>query len=194
MFLSALLATVAATLAGCGETRDPSTAVRVPFASGDSVIVASGPDSQRRIGPYRYLQGGGPYAKAVQAFGQPSSRGTDNPIESNLCTVRWRRLGLDLEFFRKGRRGCSPDNLGSWCGATVYTRQWQTKEGLRVGDREARMLGLYPRPRFSDLPPRPPFWSLIRDRVPAPIGEYDSLGVDVWGGYVVAIQLSGGCF
>jgi hypothetical protein len=159
-------------------------------AADDFKIVVSGPDAHRRIGLYHY-GASGTYASALRAFGQPSSRGTDNPLESNLCTVRWRRLGLDIGFATSAPRPCGPTRRGqgAWFGTTAYTRRWHTEKGLRIGDSEKRLRRLYPTARFHDLPPSPPFWSLVRQRRPDPVGVTDVLTAEVWDGVVVSISL-----
>jgi len=187
--LPLLAVVILAGTSGCGGSSGRGDPVR-PSALDEFEIVVSGPDAGRRIGLYHYGASGS-YASAVRVFGDPSSRGTDNPIESNLCTVRWRRLGLDVGFATSAPRPCrlTRRGQGAWYGAIVYTRRWLTEKGLRVGDSEARLRRLYPRARFHDVPPRPPFWSLVRQRRPDPIGITDVLTAEVWGGVVVAIRV-----
>jgi hypothetical protein len=176
--LGFVVAGVASSAVGCGA----SSTQEVPgsrSALDEYEIVVSGPDSRRRIGTFRYAgTTGSGYTRAVRAFGRPSSRGTN----SNLCTVRWRRLGIDVDFATRKSRG-------AWYGSRVYTRAWHTERGLRVGDRESRIRQLYPKAKFRDRPPNPPFWSLLRERHPYPIGLIDTLTAEVWGGYVVAIRI-----
>jgi hypothetical protein len=180
----------AALLVGCGGSSAEPMPPAAHSTANDFVIVSTGPESQRRVGPYRYLAAG-TYANAVRVFGRPSSRGTDNPVESNICTVRWRNLGLDIDFATSAPKPCASTHRGrgAWYGITVYTRRWHTERGLRVGDREARIRRLYPRARFRDLPPSPPIWSLIRERRPDPVGVTDTLTAEVWGGVAVAIRI-----
>jgi hypothetical protein len=172
--LGMAFAVLASSAAGCGESGAKDRATR-PSALDEFEIVVTGPDSGRRIGLYHYGSAGR-YRAAVRAFGEPSSRGTDNPVQSNLCTVRWRRLGLDIGFATSAPRPCRPTRRGqgAWYGSIVYTRQWHTEHGLRVGDRVARIRQLYPRAKFHDVPPRAPFWSLVRQRRPSPIGVTDT--------------------
>jgi hypothetical protein len=176
----ALIASGFALVVGVGadESASPARTLRV---ADDFVVVGTGPESQRRIGPYRPARSRQDYARAVRVFGKPSSWGLD----SNLCVVRWRRLGLDLEF-RVDRR-CTPprlQGLGAWCGATMHTRRWRTKEGLRVGDSEARLHALYRKTKLLDAPPNPPTWFLSADR---------RLSAEVWGSTVAALRLWGTC-
>jgi hypothetical protein len=163
---------------GVGESANTALLLR---AGSDFVVVGTGPESQRRIGPYRYAHSRQDYARAARVFGKHSSWG----LKSNLCVVRWRRLGLDLEFRVDG--SCTPPQLrglGGWCGAKMYTPRWRTKEGLRVGDPEARLHRLYRRATFFDAPPNPPRWFLTADR---------ALSAEVWGGTVVALRFWGTC-
>jgi hypothetical protein len=174
----ALIAIGFALVAGvAGESASPARTLQ----AADLVVVGTGPESQRRIGPYRPARSRQDYARAVRVFGKPLSWG----LGSNLCVVRWRRLGLDLEF--RVDRSCTPPQLrglGSWCAAKMHTRRWRTKEGLRVGDPEARLHSLYRRATFLDAPPDPPRWYLSADR---------RLSAEVWGGIVVALRLRGTC-
>lgn len=175
--------------AGCGTGGQKHAASR-HSTSTDFKIVVTGLDSGRRIGPYHYGSAGD-YASAVHAFGKPSSRGTDNPVQSNLCTVRWRLLGIDVAFATSAPNPCGPTRhgQGAWYGATVHTRRWSTARGLRVGDAVTRLTRLYPRAAFHDVPPLPPHWTLVRQRRPDPIGITDVLVAEVWGGKVVAFRL-----
>lgn len=156
----------------------------------DFVIVAAGQDDQRRIGSYHYLRDfgrGRSYAAAVRTFGRPTSRGTDAP-GSNLCTVRWRDLGVDVGF--ASRPGaCRPGNLrdAAWYGASVHSRRWSTNRRLRIGDNVARLRRLYPRARFRDTPPVDPYWSLLRER--GEFGVVDALTAIVWDGRVVSFEI-----
>ena len=171
-----------ALLAGVGiGVGDTANTARLLRAADDFVVVGTGPESQRRIGPYRSARSRQDYTKAVAVFGKASSWG----LNSNLCVVRWRRLALDLEFRVDG--SCSPPRLrglGSWCAATMHSRRWRTKEGLRVGDSERRLHSLYRRAKLVDVPPNPPIWFLTADR---------KLAAEVWGGTVVALRLWGRC-
>lgn len=180
---SALAFVILAMLAagsGCGRPSTLSERSAVPRASNSFVIVERSAPSQVRIGPYRPGHSHH-FAKAVQVFGKPSSWGLDG----NLCVVRWRRLGLDLEFRTTGV--CEPPRLkglAGWCGVSAYTPRWRSEGGLRVGDAVARLHRLYPRAELDDSPPRPPTWRLSPER---------GLSADVWGGRVVALHLVGYC-
>ncbi len=150
-------------------------------AADDFVVVGTGPQSQRRVGPYQPARSRRDYAKAVKVFGRPSSWG----LNANLCVVRWRRLALDLEFRVEGN--CRPPRLrglGAWCSARMYSRRWRTEEGLRVGDSERRLHSLYRWAKLFDAPPNPPTWFLTSDR---------KLAAEAWGGTVVALRLWGTC-
>jgi hypothetical protein len=143
-----------------------------------------------RIGPYRYLDAldhGRSYPAAVAAFGRVSARG----LEANLCVVRWRSIGLEVDF-AAATRPCSRAELArsAWYGATAYTRRWSTARGLRVGDGERRLRALYPHARFRDRPPEAPTWSLVRRRVDE--FNFELLSATVWNGKVRSITLGPG--
>jgi len=158
----------------------------------DFVIVPTDPVTGKRlpavvrIGPFHYFGSPGGYRGAVKAFGLPSSKGTDSP-ESNLCTVRWRSLGLDIGF-ASAVPGCAARNLArsAWYGMTIHSARWRTDRGLRVGDGESRMRRLYPRAIFHDKPPAAPYWSLVRENQEE-FGNVDILQAQVWQGRVAAI-------
>jgi hypothetical protein len=184
-------------VSGCGESKAKErTNMRVSKNS-DWLIVVTGKLNQRRLGSYRYYHlNPGPvtsYEDAVETFGRPSSRSTENPERSNLCTVRWRRLGLEMGFANAPPDPCRLARLGNaaWYGATVYSRRWQTERGLRVGDSVARLRDLYPNARFSEnSPPHPPSWGLVWEGTDETAGY--SLSANVWDGRVVAIVVSPG--
>lgn len=146
----------------------------------------------KRIGPFHLNDaGGGPsYAAAVGAFGQPSSKGTDVP-GSNLCTVRWRAIGLDLGF--ASRPGaCRGTNLrqAAWYGARVTDGRWRTLRKLRVGDGEAALRRKYPEAKLHDDPPLPPEWWLVT----ADLGGFEAptLSAIVEGGAITALKVGAG--
>ena len=146
----------------------------------------------KRIGPYAYLKNGrhgasGTYREAVTAFGRPSARGS--PYESNICTVRWNRLGMDLGFVPSSSP-CKDRNLRrtGWYEASLHDSRWSTGRGLRVGDGVARVRALYPKARFYNSPPEPPTWTLAT--VPHEGGPLAVLRVIVWGGRVTSIELN----
>jgi hypothetical protein len=147
----------------------------------------------QRIGSYRYWPPAS-YQAAVTAFGRPSSKGTDVP-DSNLCTVRWLPLGLDMGF-ASVPGACTAANLkrSVWFGATIHTRRWRTALGLRVGDSLTRLSRLYPTARLSkrlSVPPFDPTWSLVR-RPDPDVGFRDHLTATVWAGRVTSISLPAG--
>jgi hypothetical protein len=168
-------------------------AIPAKAAPRDFTIVAIGKDQERRIGSFHYLRDfgrGRSWSAAVRAFGRPTSRGSDVPGRSNICTVRWRHLGLDIGF--ASRPGaCKEWNLrrAAWYGATVHSRTWRTAEGLRIGDSVARLKRLYPRAKFHDRPPAEPFWSLLREQGPPELGILNVLTAVVWDGHVVSFGI-----
>jgi hypothetical protein len=163
---------------GADETASPARTLRT---ESDFVVVGTGTEARRRVGPYRPAHSRQDYARAVRVLGKPSSWG----LNSNLCLVRWRRLALDLEFRVDG--SCTPPKLrglADWCSATMHSRRWRTKEGLRIGDSERRLRRLYRRAKLADVPPNPPIWFLTAER---------KLAAEVWGRTVVALRVWGTC-
>jgi len=86
---------------------------------------------------------------AIRAFGRPNGRRVQSG--GNACRVRWRRLGLIIQFANFGiagreRTACDAD-VGLAQNATIKgrrVRRWRTGRGLRGGDRRARLEDLYP--------------------------------------------------
>jgi len=146
-----------------------------------------------RLGSYHYLASlreGRSYPAAIAAFGRPSSRGTTR--DSNLCTVRWAEIGLDIGF-ASNLAPCAAGSLrrGAWFGMVLHSRRWLVDKGLRVGDKEAKLRKLYPRSRLIDQPPGPPAYWLRTG-----IGESNTttplLTAELWDGRVVSITVEAG--
>ena len=173
-----MIATLAIATAGAGVLLLSGSAATAGPAN-DFRIVPS-----QRIGPYKnYLEGR--YKPAVAAFGRPSSSGS--PRGSNLCTMRWRSLGLDMDFSTT-RPGCAQSGLAGWYGATIHTRSWLVGRGIRTGDTVSSMRRLYPKAVFSDNPPNEPTWTLASvDR--EELGRLATLTATTWNGRITAIHL-----
>lgn len=120
------------------------------------VIVATGKERQRRIGSYYYLRNhpGGDYAVVIRAFGAPTSQHAD----ANICVLRWKSLGLEIDLEVGSSSPCTPDSLKKdwWYGSTVTSPVWKIDHGLRVGDSEQRLRTLYPDAR--QIPGKKQLW------------------------------------
>jgi hypothetical protein len=95
-----------------------------------------GPDS---IGAYGVRE---PYRAAATVFGSPTSR-VSTAIKG--CYVTWGRIGIRARYAGTCR---SPLHLIT---ASVTARGWQTRRGLRIGDRVAKVRALYPGARGQRL-------------------------------------------
>jgi hypothetical protein len=95
-----------------------------------------GPDA---IGAYGVHE---PYRAAARAFGLPTSR-VSRAIKG--CYVTWGRVGIRARYAGTCR---SPLHLIT---ASVTARGWETRRGLRIGDRVARVRALYPDSRGRHL-------------------------------------------
>jgi hypothetical protein len=138
-----------------------------------------------RIGSYRnYLQGG--YAGAVKAFGRPASSGSFP--QSNLCTLRWLRLGLDMDFITLRLGKCATAGLAGWYRAKIRSREWLVGRGIRVGDTVRSMRRLYPRATFDGRPPGQPTWTLVSIDGEE-LGRLPVLTAVVWDGRITEIHL-----
>lgn len=144
-----------------------------------------------RAGPYKYwrtLTAGGAFREATAAFGRPTSRGRDTP-ESNVCTVRWEAVGVDVGFaWSPGP--CTRANLkrASWAGMRLFGLRWRTGRGLRIGDPAARIKKLYPRARHVSRPPQPGEWWLVT-RSRGEFGAEPLLVAEVGAGRVIALRV-----
>ena len=149
---------------------------------------------REHAGPYRYwrtLDAGDAYRKAVAAFGTPTGVGKGRP-DSNLCTVRWERIGLDVGF--AGTPGsCAARNLrrAVWYGMRLWGPRWITARGLQVGDPVRRIERLYPQATYVSRPPQPAEWWLITEKQ-AELGRKPLLVAEVGAGRVVAIRVPAG--
>jgi hypothetical protein len=88
--------------------------------------------------------------KAIRAFGQPSSRFQ----KQGGCIVKWKRLGLRMEFWNfggtpPGQTICS-DDVGLAQSFSATGRKVRTWRGLRVGMSESRLLRLHPSAEWFD--------------------------------------------
>jgi hypothetical protein len=81
-------------------------------------------------------------AAAIRAYGPTTSRRGGGEV----CRVRWANLGVNIRFqsFAGTGSSCQP-RIGRAQKAVVKgDRRWRTTEGLRLGDRVARITQLYP--------------------------------------------------
>jgi len=149
---------------------------------------------RHRAGPYRYgqlLSGGDAYRRAVAAFGRPTSRGRDTP-DSNVCTVRWDDVGVDVGFaWTRGPCRAKSLDRAAWSGMRLFGSRWKTAKGLRIGDPVRRIRRLYPRARYVSRPPRPGEWWLLLERR-SELGPGPLLVAEVGAGRVVALRVPPG--
>ena len=163
-----------------------ATAMSAVQAANDYTLVL-----RDRAGPYSYwkaLTEGNAYRSAIAAFGRPTARGKDTP-GSNVCTVRWEGVGVDIGFaWAPGP--CRAKNLGRavWAGMRLFGSRWRTSRGLRVGDPVTRIKRLYPRARYVSRPPQPGEWWL-QARRQAELGVQPLLVAEVGAGRVIALRV-----
>jgi hypothetical protein len=149
---------------------------------------------RERVGPYRYwrtLKEGSAYARALASFGAPTATGKDAP-NSNLCTVRWESIGLDIGF-AGGRGDCTKRGLrrAAWYGMRLWGERWRTARGLRIGDPLERVHELYPNARYVSRPPEPGEWWLVTGPHEEG-GRRPLLVAEVSAGRLVAIRVPAG--
>ena len=98
------------------------------------------------IGEFEFTQDGS-VAAAIEALGPPSSRKSkkgkniENMAVDSPCIVEWRDIGLTAQFVMPYEDACSK---GSFCFAEITGGEWETANGLRVGDSAAKLVSLYP--------------------------------------------------
>ena len=98
------------------------------------------------IGEFEFTQDSS-VAAAIEALGPPSSRKSkkgkniENMAVDSPCIVEWRSLGLTAQFVRPDEDACSKGYL---CFAQITGGEWETANGLRVGDSAAKLVSLYP--------------------------------------------------
>jgi hypothetical protein len=124
-------------------------------------------------------------ADARRLFGAPSSATAKPP---DTCVLRWRRLGLVVDFLELS--GSPPCRTGVVIFATATSRAaWRTSAGLRVGDPLARLRLLYPHAAHRSAPAG--WWLITRHACPVAGNEpYPSLLARVRGGRVAAVVVS----
>jgi hypothetical protein len=158
-------------------------------AQSNLTIVVSGPRADWRIGSFHFLRDAGLYPAAASAFGPPSSRAPRAEGQSNLCSVRWARLGLQIDFASTPANPCAAPALdhATWFGARIDAGAWQTDRGLRLGDSLQTLHHLYPSAAYQRRPPR---WLLVAVR--GEVGTTVFLQAQTGAGRVVALELPPG--
>ena len=115
-----------------------------------------------RIGPMKTVGvNGGRVMDATAAFGPASSIAPIGPAGSEACRIRWRALKLRATFANFGTGDPCGAETGRLQLATVRSRRFRTRRGLRVGDRSATIAEKHPRARF-----RRNRWIVSRTRSP----------------------------
>jgi hypothetical protein len=152
-------------------------------AGGVSSFVIQG---DHKIGGYA-VKADGSLRGAVREFGAPSSR--RRRFQATACDVRWRDLGLRIEFYNLGGTdACS--GAGRFLRATITSRRWRTAKGLRVGDSVARLRRLYPRATFRrDRFYGAGWWLVTRVSRVGTTSRYPGLQARVRSGRVSALVL-----
>lgn len=158
------------------------------FASGQAsaapsndelVVAARSSGAVTMLGPLRpHLRIGSPggfeqhasYDAAWAAFGRP---GTVDRFARWGCTASWPGIGLTIGFADYG--GATACRDGGWIQvARIRSQRWRTREGLRVGQSEARIRRLYPRAERHGRE-----WWLAK--------SYNRIGDGGWYGTLVAV-------
>jgi hypothetical protein len=98
-----------------------------------------------RIGGYA-VKADGSLAGVIDEYGRPTS--VRRRFQGGACDVRWRAIGLFVEFYNLGGDDSCRPASGRFRRATMTGRRWRTAKGLRIGDSVARLRRLYPRATF----------------------------------------------
>ena len=150
----------------------------VPCAAAATPVRVIDSDS---VGAYRITQS---RARAIDVFGAPTysidSHNFNFPQgENKRCRTHWRSLELTISYLGE----CSLPGR-AW-RITVEGAGWRTREGLRIGDRAARITQLYRGARQTRGPDAPTVmrWTLT------PLGvEWDLRRARPSSGVIVATQ------
>jgi hypothetical protein len=136
----------------------PSAAAHVFTIRGDSYI---GSFAVKADGT---LQG------AFDAFGTPTSMDRNGVS----CTVRWSAHFLRIVFYNLGGQNPCVPEFGYFATARAAGPHWRTARGLAIGDRQRRLIRLYPNARFHRANPGfwPAGWWLVRRWSPIGTGGY----------------------
>jgi hypothetical protein len=128
------------------------TAWLLPAAAGEARThtIVPGKYAVKRIGDFRTSgKAGGHWVrptlrKAMRAFGTPSNSFQNG---SGGCVVKWKRLGLRIEFYNFGgdpRGTCHPDGGYAQSFSVEQRRKVRTWNGLRVGMTENQLVNRHP--------------------------------------------------
>jgi hypothetical protein len=91
---------------------------------------------------------------------------------------------MSLSFLRFGGGACADGGL---VYATLTSRVWKTKKGLRVGDAESRLRGLYPAAAAN----RDGWWLVTRHACAAVGGQaFGTLKARIGRGHVTGLVVS----
>ena len=133
--------TVAAAAAALSLGLFPAVAPARSFTieTGEYVVKQLGPLKTRSSRYYSPTVG-----RAINAFGRPSSRFH----RSGGCVVKWRRLGLRIEFYSFGHAPsedrCAADVGQAQSFTITGSKKWRTSKGLRIGMSEEDMWDRHP--------------------------------------------------
>ena len=137
-------AVVAAALFVASPSTSDAAAAPDSAAAARTFTVRAGASIVREIGPFRPRRDP-TIGAAVRAFGEPSSR---RLLSNETCVVKWRRLGLRINFVNLG--GAPPglttcsDGLGRAQSVVIKGRRFRTWKGLRVGMSREQVLRRHP--------------------------------------------------
>jgi hypothetical protein len=123
-------------------------------AQAKSYTIVPGKYGVKRIGSFHtgYSANNQPtIGKAVRAFGIPSSRFQKH----GGCVVKWKRLGLRIEFWNlgglpPGQTICGDDASFAQSFNVTARKKLRTWRGLRLGMTEGRLEHLHPSARWHD--------------------------------------------
>jgi hypothetical protein len=140
-----------------------------------------------KIGGYA-VKANGTLDGALKAFGEPTSirRGAYRGRPSVTCVVRWRSLGLRIQFYNLGGQDPCKPQYGYFGHALITGKEWRTSKGLRIGEPSHRLYALYSPRRFTG-----PWAWLVSRYTPIGIGGYyPGLEAKRLDGWVVAFRIN----
>jgi hypothetical protein len=143
--MGTLLLAVVAVLAAVALTTQAAQARSYTIRAGEHVVTRLGPFKTRFTRHYAPT-----IRKAIRAFGRPSR---SFRTRYDGCVVKWKRLGLRVEFYNLGYHPhgiCHPDSGLAQSFIIKRSKKWRTWKGLRIGMPEKRVWDLHPLAEWVD--------------------------------------------
>ena len=168
---------------GCGSSQSNSTS----SSTSSQPILQVGVTADGYQAVVAGWNTGQPLQAAIKALGDPTSLTPADNEKS--CNALWPEIKVTADFYNLGGKdACSPSG-GYLRIAFIRGVQWETTEGLRIGDPEKRVKELYPKARKRV--PRGPYSDSIDTRGWLLVPYYSPIGDGGWASPLVAVTDDG---